>query len=79
MLDFFDFLTNSVMMPIAALFTCYLVIRVIGIKAVASEVESSSKFSRKALFNVCIRYLAPVCLVIILISSVLSVLGMISM
>ena len=78
-LDFFDFLTNSVMMPIAALFTCYLVIRVIGIKAVASEVESSSKFSRKALFNVCIRYLAPVCLVIILISSVLSVLGMISM
>ena len=31
-LDFFDFLTNSVMMPIAALMTCLLVSRVIGVK-----------------------------------------------
>ena len=29
-LDFFDFLTNSVMMPIAAIATCLLVSRVIG-------------------------------------------------
>jgi len=78
-LDFFDFLTNSIMMPIAALLTCYLVVRVVGTAAIAREVESSSKFSRKRLFNVCIRYFAPVCLVVILISSVLSVLGVISM
>ena len=78
-LDFFDFLTNSVMMPIAALLTCYLVIRVVGTAAIEREVESSSKFSRKRLFNVCIRYFAPVCLVVILVSSVLSVLGIISM
>lgn len=78
-LDFFDFLTNSVMMPIAALFTCYLVIRVVGTAAIEREVESSSKFSRKRLFNVCIRYFAPVCLVVILVSSVLNVLGIISM
>lgn len=31
-LDFFDFLTNSVMMPIAAIATCLLVSRVIGVK-----------------------------------------------
>ena len=30
-LDFFDFLTNSVMMPIAAMATCLLVSRVIGV------------------------------------------------
>lgn len=78
-LDFFDFLTNSVMMPIAALLTCYLVIRVVGTAAIEKEVESSSQFTRKRLFNVCIRYLAPVCLVVILISSVLNVLGVISM
>ena len=30
-LDFFDFLTNSVMMPIAAIATCLLVSRVIGV------------------------------------------------
>lgn len=31
-LDFFDFLTNSVMMPIAAIATCLLVSKVIGVK-----------------------------------------------
>ena len=33
-LDFFDFLTNSVMMPIAAIATCLLVSRVIGVKKI---------------------------------------------
>ncbi len=78
-LDFFDFLTNSVMMPIGALMTCYLVVRVIGTKAIAREVERSSKFGRKKLYNLCITVLAPVCLAVILVSSVLSVLGVISL
>ena len=78
-LDFFDFLTNSVMMPIAALFTCVLVVRVIGVAVIAREVEISSAFRRRKLFDLCIRYLAPVCLVVILVSSILSVLGLISM
>ena len=78
-LDFFDFLTNSIMMPIAALFTCFLVIRVIGVKAIADEVKRSSAFRREKLFAVCIRFFAPACLIVILISSVLSVLGVISM
>ena len=33
-LDFFDFLTNSVMMPIAAIATCLLVSRVVGVEAI---------------------------------------------
>ena len=37
-LDFFDFLTNSVMMPIAAMATCLLVVRVIGVEGIAAEV-----------------------------------------
>ena len=36
-LDFFDFLTNSVMMPIAAIATCLLVSRVIGVEQIAQE------------------------------------------
>ena len=39
-LDFFDFLTNSVMMPIAAMATCLLVVRVITVKGIADEEES---------------------------------------
>ena len=37
-LDFFDFLTNSVMMPIAAITTCLLVSRVIGVEKIEEEV-----------------------------------------
>ena len=36
-LDFFDFLTNSVMMPIAALMTSLLVARVVGVKKIEEE------------------------------------------
>ena len=37
-LDFFDFLTNSVMMPIAAIATCLLISRVVGTKKIEDEV-----------------------------------------
>ena len=78
-LDFFDFLTNSVMMPIGALATCLLIVRVIGVKAIEQEVEISSKFSRKKLYGVFVRYLAPACVVIIFLSAIANVLGLISM
>ena len=38
-LDFFDFLTNSVMMPIAALMTSLLVSRVIGVDKIEEEIR----------------------------------------
>ena len=47
-LDFFDFLTNSVMMPIAAMATCLLVVRVIGVDGIAAEVmRKDAPFKRK--------------------------------
>ncbi len=78
-LDFFDFITNSVMMPIAALFTCYLVVKVVGCKGIAKEVKLSSSFRREKLFQTMIRFVVPICLIIILISSVANVLGFIKM
>ncbi len=74
-LDFFDFISNSVLMPMVALFTCIFVGYVIKPKSISEEVELSGKFKRKALFNVMIKYIAPICIVLILISSVLDVLG----
>ena len=50
-LDFFDFMTNSVMMPLAALATCFLVLKVVGFDRIAKEIEQSSKFGRKKLYN----------------------------
>lgn len=78
-LDFFDFLTNSLMMPLAALATCLLITRVVGLDKIADEVEQSSNFKRKGMYKLFMRYLAPVCIVVILLSSVANVLGWISM
>lgn len=79
-LDFFDFLTNSVMMPIAAITICLLVSRVIGVKAVEEEVmHGESAFRRKKIFNFMIKYLCPVFAAIILLSSVANAFGWITM
>ena len=76
-LDFFDFLTNSLMMPIAALSTCILIVYIIGVDKIIKEVEQSSKFKRKGLYRFFLKYLAPICILIILASSVASVFGII--
>ena len=79
-LDFFDFLTNSVMMPIAAIATCLLVSRVIGVEGIGQEVlEEGGTFRRKKVFNVMIRYICPIFAIIILISSVANAFGWIAM
>ena len=79
-LDFFDFLTNSVMMPIAAITICLLVSRVIGVEKIEEEVTLCGKpFRRKRIFNFMIKYLCPIFAAIILISSVANALGVISM
>ena len=78
-LDFFDFITNSVMMPLAALATCILILRVVGIDGMEKEIEQSSPFRRKKLYRVFIKYFATICLIIILLSSIANVLGIISM
>lgn len=77
-LDFLDFISNSVMMPIAALAICILVVRNIGLKTMADEFERNSAFKRKPVYNFSMKYLAPFALVVILISSVLSAFGIIS-
>lgn len=78
-LDFFDFITNSIMLPLGALATCFLVVRVVGFQRLEEEVELSSRFRRKRMYRVCMRYLAPVCLILILVSSVANVLGWITL
>ncbi|MGN0361783.1 MAG: sodium-dependent transporter [Bilifractor sp.] len=79
-LDLFDFLSNSVMMPIAALCTCLLVTRVIKTAMIAKEIEQEGQpFKGKKLFNFMIRFLCPVFVIVILISSILNVFGLITM
>lgn len=74
-LDFFDFISNSVLMPVCALLTCIFVGYVIKPKALIEEAELSGKFSGKKLFTIIIRYIAPIFIVLILGFSVLEAFG----
>jgi len=78
LLDFFDFTSNSVLMPIAAIGTCIFVGYVIKPRALIEEVEVNGKFKMKKFYSVMIKYIAPVCLVAILIFAVMEALGMIT-
>lgn len=77
-LTFFDYISNSILMPIVAFCTCILVGWVIKPKALTDEVtKNGEKFGRKKLFNVMIKYIAPICLLFIFVTGILSQLGII--
>lgn len=75
-LDMFDFISNSVIMPIVALLTCIFIGFVIKPQSIIDEVEIGGvKFKRKKLFSVMIKYIAPIFIVLILVSSILDTFG----
>ena len=76
-LSFFDFLTNSVMMPLAAAATCLLVLFVIGLDNMEAEIMRTSAFKRRGIYRFVIKYLSIIMLAAILISSILDALGLI--
>jgi len=78
LLDFFDFLSNTIMMPIVALLTCIFIGYIVKPKVIIDEVKLSSKFSGEKLFVVMIKYIAPVLLVVILIAYVMNTAGIIA-
>lgn len=79
-LDFFDFLTNSLMMPIAAMMICLLIVRHVGLKTVEEEVtKGNHPFKRKNIYNFMIRLVCPLFIMIILLSSIAAALGLIHM
>ena len=79
MLDFFDFISNSVMMPIAALLTCVFVGWIIKPKTIADEIKESSPFKLEKAWTVMIKYIAPVLIVVILVAYVAQQFGFFSM
>ena len=79
-LDFFDFLTNSVMMPVSALMICLLVVRRMKLAAVAAEVTCEGKpFRGKKLFDFMIRFVCPFFVIVVLASAVANALGWIKL
>ena len=79
-LTFFDYLSNSVLMPIVAFLTSVMIGWFVGPKFVINEVtKNGEKFKRELIYKVVIKYIAPVLLVIILIVYTLAQFGVISL
>jgi len=78
-LDMFDFISNSVIMPIVAFVTCVFVGYFLKPQSLIDEVETTGPFKSKKLFTVIIKYVAPVCIVLILVSSLLDAFGIVKL
>ncbi len=76
LLDFFDFISNSVMMPIAALLTCIFVGWLIKPKAIVDEVKQSSPFKLEKAWVIMVKYVAPVLVAVILVAYVAAQFGL---
>lgn len=78
LLDFFDFLSNSVLMPIVAILTCICIGHFIGSKVVSDEVELNGAFKFKKFYNIMLKWIAPICLILILVFAVSEAMGWIT-
>ena len=69
-LDVMDYISNNFFMPLVAIGTCILIGWVVSPKIVIDEIEKNgTKMGRKKLYNIMIRYIVPVMLVILFLKS----------
>ena len=69
-LDIMDYVSNNVLMPIVALATCILVGWIVSPKVIIDEVtRGGSKFTRKGLYIIMVKFIAPAFLLILLLQA----------
>ena len=70
LLDIMDYVSNSVMMPLIALLSTILIGWVVGPDYVVEEMEKGgARFTRKKIYRVMIRYIAPVMMLVLFLQS----------
>lgn len=70
-LDVMDYISNNFFMPLVAIGTCILIGWIVKPQTIIDEVEKNgTKMGRKRLYNIMIRYIAPVLLVILFLKSI---------
>lgn len=75
-LDFYDFLSEGLMMPIGALIMCLLVGWKFGMKFLDDEItQEGNKFAGRKFFAICVKYITPVLFTFLLVSLALSYFG----
>ncbi len=65
-LDFFDFIGNSIATPVIALITCVFIGWFAGTKVIADEISESGRFRRQKSFNFMIKWALPVFILTVL-------------
>ena len=71
--DFIDFAANSVLMPLIAIATCIFVGYFWGVKNIFEEAELSESFKHKKYYTIMVRYIVPVCIAAVWITSVFQI------
>ncbi|MBR2790568.1 MAG: hypothetical protein IKD70_08185, partial [Eggerthellaceae bacterium] len=89
-LDFFDFISNSVLMPIVACLTCIVIgwlirekvqqrgggeAEIRGTEILAREIKASSRFRGEKPWAIMVKYVAPVLVIAILVWNIIGVLS----
>ena len=74
-LDFFDFISNSVLMPIVALLICVFVGWIITPKDLIEEIKLNSPVRAEKAWVVMIKVLAPILVIAILVWNIIGILG----
>ena len=69
-LDSLDFISNSVMMPIAAIFTTVLIVAVVGLEKFTKQIKTGRKWYREYVFQLCMCVIVIPCLLVVLLNAV---------
>ena len=70
-LDIMDYISNSFLMPVVSFFTCVIIGWVVKPSWIIEEMETEGhKFTRKKLYSVMIRYIAPALMFLLFLQSV---------
>lgn len=79
LLDLFDFLSNTVLMPVVAISTCLFVGWVLKPKTLVDEVRISSEFKLAGVWTAMIKYIAPLLVLVVLIAYIAAQFGLVSL
>lgn len=77
-LDFLDFISNSVLLPLVGMLTCIVVGFVIKPDAIISEIELNGPFTMKRFYAAMVKWVAPIFIFAILVSGILEGFGILS-
>lgn len=72
-LDFFDYIGNSVVTPVVAMISCIFIGWVVKPRVLSEEMEQSGRFKRRRSFEFIIKWIAPLFIAAVLIGSLLEI------